>query len=81
MKKNIVSIILAGIAIIEFMFLLQYKARADQATTEATEQYNLKEEARVEAIELRSEAQRQMIISEIMRVRGDSLQQQLDKCK
>ena len=67
MKKNLVSMILGGIVVVEFMFLLQYKARADQN----------------EELELirQTEAEMQIEIAVAEHERANSLQQQLDKCK
>jgi len=76
MKKSFVSIILAGIVVVEFMFLLQYKARADQNEelalihqTEARTARTISEEQMLIAVAAQREAleQREIAEAEAMR--------------
>ena len=63
------------------LYAFSQKVKVDQAAAEAIMQNQLKDEARVEAIASLAKAERQRFFAEEQRVRSDSLQQQLDKCK
>ena len=74
MKKNI---IISVLAILVFVFITFFIFGITQQIASEME----RDVARAEAIESQAEAERQRFFAEGQRVRADSLQQQLDKCK
>ena len=85
MKTNTVIIILSVALVVSLLFGFMQKVKADQSAEEAIKQSNLKEEARVEAIESQSRSQTAQVIVEDCRIYSDSLRAQLfklqEKCK
>ena len=88
MKKNIIIIILAALGIIFGLYAFAQKVKSDQNTEEAIKQHEIAEAQRAIAEKIKAlavaaqiEAERQMELVEGQRLRADSLQQQLDKCK
>jgi len=81
MKKNIVIIVLAALVVMFGLYAFAQKVKADQSAEEAIKQHELAENVKAEAVAAQYEAERQRHFAEGQRVRADSLQQQLDKCK
>jgi len=88
MKKNTIIIILAALGIVFGLYAFAQKVKADQNTEEAIKQHEIAEQQRaivekikVLAVDAQIEAERRMELVEGQRLRADSLQQQLDKCK
>jgi len=74
MKKNTIIIVLAILVFVFFVFFIFGVTQQIAAESE-------RDMARTEAIESQAEAGRQRDFAEGQRIKADSLQQLLDKCK
>jgi len=81
MKKNTIIIVLAILVFVFFVFFIFGVTQQIAAESERDAAEEQREMVRVEAINYQQEANLQRGFAERQRLRADSLQQLLDKCK